>query len=115
MAGNYFRQHLRQTDHRTLIKMEHYLRLYGRLMRRYRGRTVRFLEIGIFRGGSIPMWQGFFAPDSHLVFADIDRAAATLRGPASISRSAIRPTPHFLTNWPASTALSTSSSMMAGI
>lgn len=81
MAGNYFRQHLRQTDHRTLIKMDHYLRLYGRLMRRYRGRTVRFLEIGIFRGGSIPMWQGFFAPDSHLVFADIDPGCRNLAGP----------------------------------
>lgn len=72
MAGNYFRQHLQKTDERTLIKMEHYLRIYARLLRRLRGKTVTFLEIGIFRGGSIPMWQGYFAPDSRLVFADID-------------------------------------------
>lgn len=70
---NFFREYLTRTDSRTIYKMEHYLDVYHRLIGAWQGRSdIRFLEIGIFEGGSIGLWNSFFAEGAHLVFADID-------------------------------------------
>jgi hypothetical protein len=72
---NYFRDYFDRTDDRAIYKMEHYLDLYHRLLGPWQGRSdITFLEIGIFEGGSIGMWKGFFGPGAKLVFADIDPA-----------------------------------------
>lgn len=69
---NYFQEYFKRTDHRSITKWKHYLGIYNRELRHLQGKDINFLEIGIFRGGSIPMWKGFFGPGSTLVFADID-------------------------------------------
>lgn len=74
MARNYFRDFLSRTDGRTMVKMDHYLDVYHRLLGAAEGRDVRFLEIGVFKGGSIPMWKGFWGPNAQLTFVDIDEA-----------------------------------------
>jgi hypothetical protein len=73
--ANYFRDHLTRTGPRALIKMEHYLDIYADLLAPWRGRDVSFLEIGVYKGGSIGMWKGYFGVGSRLAFADIDPAA----------------------------------------
>jgi Methyltransferase domain len=45
------------------------------------GQPVSFLEIGVFRGGSLRMWRDFFAPGSRLTFLDIDPACKALEIP----------------------------------
>ena len=81
--SRYFRDYPATTGDRMLIKMAHYLGLYDRLLGRAQGRDLSFLEIGVYRGGSIPMWQGFFGPHSRLTFIDIDPACKALELPGT--------------------------------
>lgn len=71
-SDNYFRDYVGRMGPRTTLKMEHYLDIYPQLLGHLRGKDISFLEIGIYLGGSMPMWQGYFGAGSTLVFADID-------------------------------------------
>lgn len=73
---SFFTEYLTRTDDRMLTKWAHYFDIYERELTRFRNRPVTFLEIGIFKGGSIPMWKSYFAPDATLVFVDIDPECA---------------------------------------
>jgi hypothetical protein len=73
-TGQYFRHFLARTDEKTLFKMDHYLDIYDRELGPWLGKKVSFLEIGIWKGGSLRMWRDFFAPGSKLTFLDIDPA-----------------------------------------
>jgi hypothetical protein len=81
--SRYFRDYPAKTGERALFKMEHYLEIYDELLCNWHGRDVSFLEIGVYKGGSIPMWQGFFAPTSRLTFLDIDPACMALQLPGT--------------------------------
>jgi len=70
--GSFFGGYLRNTGEEAVTKWLHYFDVYEREFTRFRNRPVTFLEIGVFRGGSIPMWKEFFADGSKLVFIDID-------------------------------------------
>ncbi|MEM7721841.1 MAG: class I SAM-dependent methyltransferase [Pseudomonadota bacterium] len=93
---SYFRDHLARTDDRLLTKWAHYFDIYDRELTRFRDRPVRFLEIGIFKGGSIPMWKGYFADQSTLVFADIDPACAAHADPGTHVEIGNQADPDFL-------------------
>jgi hypothetical protein len=69
---NYFAEYLLRTDHRAVTKWKHYFDIYTRELGHLRNKDITFLEIGVYRGGSIPMWKGYFGSGSKLVFADID-------------------------------------------
>lgn len=71
-SPGYFSGFPAQTDERELHKFAHYLPIYDRILADLAGKPVRFLEIGIFRGGSMRMWRDYFAPSSSLYFLDID-------------------------------------------
>jgi len=66
--------HLKKTDDRALTKWHHYFPIYERELGRFLKRPVSFLEIGIYRGGSLPMWKDYFPDGSTLTFIDIDPA-----------------------------------------
>ena len=66
--------HLNKTDDRSLTKWMHYFQIYEREMGRFLKTPVSFLEIGIFKGGSLPMWLDYFPKGSTLTFIDIDPA-----------------------------------------
>lgn len=83
MPCRYFSDYPAKTDERTLIKMEHYLPVYDRLLAHLEGQKVSFLEIGVFRGGSVRMWRDFFAPGSSVAFIDIDPACKALELPGT--------------------------------
>lgn len=80
----YFRDYPARTGDRRLFKMAHYLELYDELLVSWQGRDVSFLEIGVYKGGSLPMWQGFLGPKSRLVFCDIDPACRDLALPGTV-------------------------------
>ncbi len=82
-SPGYFRDFLSRTDDRTLFKMDHYLDIYDRLLGAWRGRKTSFLEIGVYKGGSLRMWRDFFAPDARLTFVDIDPACKMLELPGT--------------------------------
>jgi len=79
----YFRDYPAMSGERTLFKIEHYLEIYDSLLSDWQGRAVDFLEIGVYKGGSMPMWQGFFSPEARLTFLDIDPACRALQVPGT--------------------------------
>lgn len=57
-------------------KWHHYIPLYDRYFGRFRGTAVKFLEIGVARGGSLQMWRRFLGEDAVLYGIDIDENCA---------------------------------------
>tara|TARA_R110000787_G_scaffold84079_16_gene180503 strand:- start:2894 stop:3727 length:834 start_codon:yes stop_codon:yes gene_type:complete len=53
----YFEAH---TEGPGLWKWRHYFDIYHRHFQKFRGRKITVLEIGVFSGGSIGMWQDYF-------------------------------------------------------
>lgn len=66
--------YLKKTDDRALTKWQHYFQIYEREMGRFLRNPISFLEIGIWKGGSIPMWKDYLPDGSKLTFIDIDPA-----------------------------------------
>jgi cephalosporin hydroxylase len=64
-----------------LDKWIHYFEIYDRHLASYRGRPVRVLEIGVYRGGGLEMLRNYLGPAAKLVGIDIDEVAlAAARG-----------------------------------
>ena len=80
---NWFKDYVRKTDDRRLSKWLHYFLVYERELERFRNKPVSFLEIGVWKGGSIPMWKSYFAEGSRLTFIDIDAECAQLAEPGT--------------------------------
>jgi SAM-dependent methyltransferase len=56
-----------------VFKWQHYFDVYDRHFRHLRGRSsVKVLEIGVFKGGSLRMWKEYFGPGTTVVGLDID-------------------------------------------
>lgn len=58
-----------------LDKWVHYFPIYNRHLNRFRERPVRVLEIGVYGGGGLDLWQYYLGPQATLVGLDIDDAA----------------------------------------
>jgi hypothetical protein len=78
---NYFSAH---RAGRVLDKWAHYFPIYTRHFAPYRGRPVRILEIGIYRGGSLDMWRWYFGEQVTLVGIDIDEDARAASDPRHV-------------------------------
>lgn len=61
---------------RLVDKWLHYLPIYDEHFGPYRGRDFRFLEIGVFKGGSLEMWRRYFGQKATIFGIDIDPACA---------------------------------------
>ena len=46
----------------------------------YRGKKIRFLAIGVSKGGSLQMWRKYFGEDAIIYGIDIDPECAQLDG-----------------------------------
>ena len=53
-------------------KWSNYFEIYERYFSAFRNKSVRFLEIGVDRGGSSEMWKYYFGNDSVIVGVDIN-------------------------------------------
>jgi len=53
-------------------KWHHYIPIYSRYFSRFRSTKVRFLEIGVSKGGSLTMWRNYFGEDAIIFGIDID-------------------------------------------
>lgn len=65
----YFEEH---KEGRGIWKFNHYFESYERHFARYRGHEVHVLEIGIYSGGSLEMWQNYFGPGCKIYGVDIE-------------------------------------------
>jgi len=71
---SFFNDYIKKSGDKVLTKWAHYFSVYERELSGFRDTPIRFLEIGVFKGGSLPMWREYFAAGSELVFIDIDPA-----------------------------------------
>lgn len=92
----YFDEYFQQTDERAVSKWAHYFQVYTRELTRFRKAPISFLEIGVWQGGSIPMWKGFFAEGSTLTFIDIDPECAAHAEPGTSVEIGNQADPEFL-------------------
>lgn len=77
-------------------KWHHYLNVYERYFSKYRGTQVRFLEIGVSKGGSLQLWRNYFGNDAIIFGIDIDEACRQYDGQAGQVRIGSQADPAFL-------------------
>lgn len=53
-------------------KWHHYIPIYDHYFDRFRGREVKFLEIGVSKGGSLQVWREYFGSEAVIYGIDID-------------------------------------------
>ncbi len=53
-------------------KWRHYFPIYERHFARFRNRPVRIVEVGIYSGGSLDMWQEYFGAECEIIGIDIE-------------------------------------------
>jgi len=88
---------------KRMHKWVHYFPIYERHFAWYRNKSLTFLEIGVARGGSLPMWQRFFGPLAKIVGIDHEESCKAHEAPGISYASATRAT------WPFCRASSMSS------
>jgi len=66
---------------RRVHKWLHYLPIYERYFSALRDKDIKFLEIGVFGGGSLDMWRDYFGPSATLFGVDINPDCAGLATP----------------------------------
>lgn len=83
---------------RLIHKWNHYLPIYSRLFEPYRARktAVRFLEIGVSRGGSLELWRSYFGADAIIFGIDIDPSCAVFNDTKTPVRIGSQTDPKFL-------------------
>ncbi len=55
-------------------KWAHYLDIYDRYLKKFVGKKMSLVEIGVFSGGSLGMWQNYFGENSFIHGVDIEEA-----------------------------------------
>src|ERR1700730_4580674 len=65
----YFNEH---NEGRGIWKWMHYFAIYDRHFARFQGKEVHVLEIGVYSGGSLDMWQAYFGPHCKIYGVDIE-------------------------------------------
>ena len=63
---------------RHVVKWNHYIPVYERLLSKYRGTTVTLVEVGVGDGGSLEGWRGYLGPSARIIGIDLDPAAQRL-------------------------------------
>jgi hypothetical protein len=82
---------------RLIHKPLHYLDIYDRHFSPWRGKAVRFLEIGVFQGGSLQLWRNYFGERATIFGIDIDPACSGRADAPNQVRIGSQEDPSFLT------------------
>lgn len=61
---------------RSTDKWTHYMDIYDRHLSLWRGHAVRFLEIGVWKGGSLELWREYLGQQATIFGIDIDPTCA---------------------------------------
>lgn len=81
---------------KVIHKWLHYFDIYERHFRRFVGTSPTMLEIGVFKGGSLAMWQEYFGPGTQIVGIDINPDCAQYAGAGIDVRIGSQDDPAFL-------------------
>lgn len=61
-----------RNERRMIHKWVGYFEIYHRAFARFRGKPIKFIEIGVESGGSVQMWRDYFGPQATIIGVDID-------------------------------------------
>src|SRR5215211_8784066 len=64
------------TEGPGIWKWRHYFAIYHRHLHKFIGRSPHVLEVGIYSGGSLPMWLHYFGNGTQIYGVDIEPACA---------------------------------------
>jgi hypothetical protein len=73
-AGDLERYFDSNTEGPGIWKWRHYFDIYERHFARFRGQEVHVVEVGVYSGGSLPMWRDYFGPRARVYGVDIEPA-----------------------------------------
>ncbi len=62
----------------VIHKWVDYFEIYHNAFRRFIGKPITFVEIGVQNGGSLQMWRQYFGPQAKFIGVDIDPACRKL-------------------------------------
>lgn len=77
-------------------KWHHYIPIYDKYFSSFRNRGIRFLEIGVAKGGSLQMWRKYLGGSATIFGIDIDPDCAQLDGLSGRVRIGSQADPAFL-------------------
>ncbi|MET0182807.1 MAG: class I SAM-dependent methyltransferase [Caulobacterales bacterium] len=69
-----------RNNRRDIDKWHHYFSVYERYFPAFMHRPISFLEIGVYKGGSLRMWRDFFGPQAKITGIDINPECMQHRG-----------------------------------
>lgn len=69
---NDLEKYFRENNSSFVTKWIHYFDIYDRHFKRFRGKEIVVLEIGVFHGGSLKMWQEYFGSNAKIYGMDIN-------------------------------------------
>lgn len=75
-------EYFAENKNEVVFKWHHYIPLYDRYFSPYRGKKIRFLEIGVDHGGSLKMWRKYFGEDAIIYGIDINPYCEKFNGQA---------------------------------
>lgn len=61
-----------QNKNNVIFKPAPYFPIYEQFFAPWRNKSLNFLEIGVFKGGSLEMWKHYFGPRATIVGVDIN-------------------------------------------
>jgi len=81
---------------KTTAKWTQYFSIYERYFSEWRNKSLIFLEIGTYKGGSLEMWRNYFSPLAKIISIDIDPECAKLQSYGTFVRIGDQSDPKFL-------------------
>lgn len=72
MPGTDLFDYFASNSGRLIFKWMHYFDIYEKHFAPFRNRDIKFLEIGVFHGGSLQMWKNYFGPRAQIIGVDIN-------------------------------------------
>lgn len=65
---------------RGIWKWTHYFDIYHRHFKKFVGKTVNVVEVGIYSGGSLEMWKAYFGRECRVYGVDVEAACRVYEG-----------------------------------
>tara|TARA_B100000029_G_scaffold441293_1_gene459012 strand:+ start:864 stop:1748 length:885 start_codon:yes stop_codon:yes gene_type:complete len=67
-----------ESDLRSL-KIETYFSVYDEILKKFQGKEITFVEIGVLHGGSLKMWRNYFGSKARIIGIDINPEAKKMK------------------------------------
>ena len=60
------------------LKWDTYFEVYDKIFKKFRGKKITFVEVGVFSGGSLFMWKKYFGENARIIGIDLNPKAKEL-------------------------------------